>query len=136
MRISYARTCLLYGEWLRRSGRRAEARAQPAEAAEIFRRLDAAPLLARTRAEQELAGQQPRRDSAPARHATTPLTAQELRVVRPAVAGLTNREIGAQSLISPRTVGYRLANVFPELGIVSRADLARLDFGNGLRLMG
>lgn len=46
-----------------------------------------------------------------------------------------NREIGAQLLISPRTVGYHLANVFPKLGIVSRADLARVDFGDGLRLV-
>ena len=109
---------------------------QPAaEAADTFRRLGAAPLLARTRAEQELSGQQVRRDSAPDRDAATVLTAQESRVVRLAAEGLTNREIGAQLLISPRTVGYHLANVFPKLGIVSRADLARVDFGDGLRLM-
>lgn len=132
--FNYARTRLLYGEWLRRARRRTEARTQLAEAAEIFRRLDAAPLLARTRAEQELTGQHPRRDSAPARD--TILTAQELRVARLAAQGLTNREIGAQLLISPRTVGHHLANVFPKLGILSRADLARIDFGDGLHLMG
>ncbi|GAB2991816.1 hypothetical protein GCM10023080_066970 [Streptomyces pseudoechinosporeus] len=95
-------------------------------------------MLARTRAEQELTGQQPRRDSARARARDTPttLTAQELRVVRLAAQGLTNREIGSQLLISPRTVAHHLANVFPKLGIVSRADLARLDFEDGLRLMG
>lgn len=59
-----------------------------------------------------------------------------LRVARLAAQGLTNREIGAQLLISPRTVGHHLANVFPKLGIVSRADLARIDFGNGLHLIG
>ena len=131
----YARTRLLYGEWLRRNRRRIDARTQLAEAAETFRRLDAAPLLARTRAEQELAGQQPRRDSVPARDARAVLTQQELRVARLAAEGLTNREIGTQLLISPRTVGYHLANVFPKLGIVSRADLARVDFEDGLRLM-
>ncbi|PAZ13613.1 LuxR family transcriptional regulator, partial [Streptomyces sp. SA15] len=131
--FNYARTRLLYGEWLRRAGRRTDARTQLAEAAKIFERLDAAPLLARTRAEQELTGQQPRRDSARER---ANLTAQELRVARLAAAGLTNREIGAQLLISPRTVGHHLANVFPKLGIVSRADLARIDFEDGLRLMG
>ncbi|WP_406155671.1 helix-turn-helix transcriptional regulator [Streptomyces sp. NBC_00882] len=122
------------GEWLWRAGRRIDARTQPAEAAEIFRRLDAAPLLARARAEQELTGQHLRRDSAPARESI--LTAQELRVARLAAQGLTNREIGAQLLISPRTVGHHLANVFPKLRIVSRADLARIDFGNGLPLIG
>ncbi|MCX4852454.1 LuxR C-terminal-related transcriptional regulator [Streptomyces canus] len=130
----HARTRLLYGEWLRRAGRRIDARTQLAEAAEIFRRLDAAPLPARARAEQELTGQHLRRDSAPARD--TLLTAQESRVARLAAQGLTNREIGAQLLISPRTVGHRLANVFPKLGIVSRADLARIDFGDGLHLIG
>ncbi|MFF7648142.1 LuxR C-terminal-related transcriptional regulator [Streptomyces canus] len=34
-------------------------------------------------------------------------------------------------LISHRTVAHHLANVFPKLGIVSRADLARIDFGDG-----
>ncbi|MEV0225291.1 AAA family ATPase [Streptomyces sp. NPDC050704] len=132
--FNYARTRLLYGEWLRRARRRTDARAQLAEAAETFRRLDAAPLLARTRAEQELSGQHVRRDPAPDRDAATVLTAQEARVVRLAAEGLTNREIGTQLLISPRTVGYHLANVFPKLGIVSRADLARVDLGDGLRL--
>ncbi|WP_327731681.1 helix-turn-helix transcriptional regulator [Streptomyces sp. NBC_00487] len=107
-----------------------------AEAAETFQRLDAAPLLARTRAELELTGQHPRRDWAPARDTAAILTAQELRVARLAAQGLTNREIGAQLLISPRTVGHHLTNVFPKLGIVSRADLTRIDFEDGLRLMG
>ncbi|WP_371583872.1 helix-turn-helix transcriptional regulator [Streptomyces sp. NBC_01314] len=134
--FNYARTRLLYGEWLRRARRRTDARTQLAEAADTFQRLDAAPLLARTRAEQELTGQQPRRDSAPARETAAILTAQELRVARLAAQGLTNREIGAQLLISPRTVGHHLANVFPKLGIVSRADLARVDFEDGLHLIG
>lgn len=134
--FNYARTRLLFGEWLRRARRRTDARTQLAEAAEIFRRLDAAPLLARTRAEQELTGQHLRRDSAPARDTAAILTPQELRVARLAAQGLTNREIGAQLLISPRTVGHHLANVFPKLGILSRADLARIDFGDGLHLMG
>lgn len=93
-------------------------------------------LLARTRAELELTGQHPRRDWAPARDTAAILTAQELRVARLAAQGLTNREIGAQLLISPRTVGHHLTNVFPKLGIVSRADLTRIDFEDGLRLMG
>lgn len=133
--FNYARTRLLYGEWLRRAGRRADARTQLAEAAETFRRLEAAPLLARTRAEQELTGQHLRRDAL-ARDTAAILTPQESRVARLAAQGLTNREIGAQLLISPRTVGHHLANVFPKLGIVSRADLARIDFGDGLHLIG
>ncbi|MFI5874335.1 AAA family ATPase [Streptomyces sp. NPDC051445] len=134
--FTYARTRLLYGEWLRRARRRTDARTQLAEAAEIFRRLHAAPLLARTRAEQELTGQHLHRDLAPARDTAAILTPQELRVARLAAQGLTNREIGSQLLISHRTVAHHLANVFPKLGIVSRADLARIDFGDGLHLIG
>ncbi|MGI3222749.1 helix-turn-helix transcriptional regulator [Streptomyces sp. GTA36] len=110
------------------AGRRTDARAQLAEAAETFRRLNAALLLARTRAEQELTGQQPRRDS-PVRDTAVVLTPQEVRVARLAAEGLTNREIGAQLLISPRAVGHHLANVFPKLGI----DLARRPRARRLR---
>ncbi|WP_405623653.1 helix-turn-helix transcriptional regulator [Streptomyces sp. NBC_00076] len=107
-----------------------------AEAAEIFRRLDAAPLLARTRAEQQPTGQHPRRDSAPARDTAAILTPQELRVARLAAHGLTNQKLGSQLLVSPRTVGHHLANVFPKLGIVSRTELARIGFGDVLHLIG
>ncbi|MFF7648141.1 hypothetical protein [Streptomyces canus] len=93
--FNHARTRLLCGEWLRRAGRRSHARTRLAEAAEIFRRLDAAPLLARTEAEQEMTGQRLRRDSAPARDTAAVLTSQELRVAQLAAQGLTNREIGS-----------------------------------------
>ncbi|MFF0087268.1 ATP-binding protein [Streptomyces canus] len=134
--FAHARTRLLYGEWLRRARRRHDAGLQLAEAAETFRRLGAAPLLARVQAEQELTGQQSRGSEAGARDGVTVLTAQELRVARLAADGLNNREIGVQLLISPRTVRHHLSNVFPKLGIVSRADLSRLDFEDGLRLVG
>ncbi|MFI1976888.1 helix-turn-helix transcriptional regulator [Streptomyces wedmorensis] len=131
----YARTRMLYGEWLRRARRRTDARIQLSAAAETFQRLNAGPLLARTRTEQELTGQRVRAD--PPVHSTQMiLTPQELRVARLAAEGLTNREIGARLLISPRTVGHHLSNVFPKLGISSRSDLARHDFEDGLRIEG
>ncbi|MFF0739150.1 AAA family ATPase [Streptomyces sp. NPDC004111] len=133
--FAHARTRLLYGEWLRRARRRTDARVQLAEAAEVFQRLGATPLLARSLHEQELTGQRLRRPE-PSRDSREPLlTPQELRVARLAADGLTNREIAAQLLISPRTVGHHLSNVFPKLGIVARAELARVDFDNGLRLL-
>ncbi|WP_369372702.1 helix-turn-helix transcriptional regulator [Streptomyces sp. cg36] len=127
----HARTRLLYGEWLRRVRRRTDARVQLAEAAETFRRLAAVPLLERALTEQELTGQQLRRETL---RDDAVLTSQESRVARLAAEGLTNREIAAHLLISPRTVGHHLSNVFQKLGIVSRGELARVDFDNGMRL--
>jgi DNA-binding CsgD family transcriptional regulator len=44
-----------------------------------------------------------------------------------AATGLTNRQIGAQLYLSPRTVGSHLYRIFPKLGITSRGQLvARL----------
>ncbi|MEV6032853.1 AAA family ATPase [Nonomuraea sp. NPDC052116] len=130
--FEYARTRLLYGEWLRRARRRADAGLQLAGAAEVFDRLGAGPLRARALREQALT-QRPTAPRVPDPATAAGLTAQELRVARLAADGLTNREIAAQLLISPRTVGHHLANVYPKLGITSRADLARIGFAGGLR---
>ena len=51
------------------------------------------------------------------------LTEQEERIAALAAAGLSNKEIGARLYLSPRTVGGHLYNVFPKLGIKSRAAL-------------
>jgi DNA-binding CsgD family transcriptional regulator len=41
-----------------------------------------------------------------------------------AAAGMTNREIGQQLYLSPRTIGSHLYRLFPKLGITSRNQLA------------
>ncbi|MFD0852030.1 helix-turn-helix transcriptional regulator, partial [Actinomadura adrarensis] len=58
---------------------------------------------------------------------TSRLTPQELQVVRLAAAGYSNREIGAQLYLSPRTVGHHLYKAFPKVGVTRRAELARLE---------
>jgi DNA-binding NarL/FixJ family response regulator len=55
------------------------------------------------------------------------LTPQELQVVRLAATGLSNRDIGAQLFISPRTVGYHLYKAFPKLGVAARHELSALN---------
>ncbi|MBF6513600.1 AAA family ATPase [Nocardia cyriacigeorgica] len=118
-----ARTQLVYGEWLRRRRRRADARAQLVEALDTFDQLGARAWLTRVNAELAALGDQP---AAPRR--TDPLaqlTPQETQVVRLAAAGYSNKEIGARLFLSPRTVGHHLYKAYPKLGITRRADLAR-----------
>jgi DNA-binding NarL/FixJ family response regulator len=52
------------------------------------------------------------------------LTARELRIAELAARGLSNREIGEQLGLAPRTIGAYLYRIFPRLGVSSRAQLA------------
>ncbi|HEY7396695.1 MAG TPA: helix-turn-helix transcriptional regulator, partial [Gaiellaceae bacterium] len=54
------------------------------------------------------------------------LTPQELQVAKFVAQGLSNREVGAQLFLSPRTVDFHLRNVYAKLGIASRTELATL----------
>ncbi|WP_327584683.1 helix-turn-helix transcriptional regulator [Nonomuraea sp. NBC_00507] len=124
-----ARTRLVYGEWLRRTRRRAEARGQLQAAMDAFDRLGATPWAARAAAELRATGlSQP--DRSGAGDPLDVLTPQELQVVRLAVTGASNREIGAHLFLSPRTVASHLYKAFPKLGVSSRAELARLRLGD------
>ena len=118
-----ARTQLLYGEWLRRSRRRVEARAQLAAAFATFQRLGAGPWADRAEAELRATGQRLRRPD----EARVRLTPQEMRVVRLVAEGGSNQEVAAKLFLSPRTVGYHLYKAFPKLGVTSRAELAHID---------
>lgn len=117
-----ARTRLLYGEWLRRSRRKAEAREQLRHALDVFERAGMRPWAERTRVEIEATGQ-----SAGARDEPGPLSAltpQESRIVRLAAEGMSNKDIAARLFLSPRTVGYHLYKAYPKLGVLSRGELA------------
>ncbi|MFH8371169.1 AAA family ATPase [Streptomyces sp. NPDC018031] len=123
-----ARTRLLYGEWLRRAKRRAAAREALTVALESFERMPAAAWADRARTELRAVGAAPATPAAAA-DIVDRLTAQELRVVRLAATGLSNRDIGARLFLSPRTVGYHLSNAYPKLGVTSRAALGALNLG-------
>jgi DNA-binding CsgD family transcriptional regulator len=118
-----ARTRLLYGEWLRRGQRRADARGQLLAAAAAFARMGARTW--RERAEAELRAVGAGLAVVTADDPLARLTPQELQVVRLAATGASNKQIGAQLFLSPRTVGYHLYKAFPKLGVTAREELAR-----------
>ncbi|WP_412541379.1 AAA family ATPase [Longispora sp. K20-0274] len=118
-----ARTDLLYGEWLRRGRRKAEARGPLRTAMEVFERLGAVPWAARARAELGATGETV---PAPRSGPLAALTPQELAIVHLAAQGLSNRDIAARLFLSPRTVGHHLYRAYPKLGILSRGELAKL----------
>lgn len=124
-RFDQARTRLLYGEWLRRKRRRGEARAELAAALAGFTRLGASTWEARATNELTALGERPSLEPA-ADDALKNLTPQEVQVVRLAAAGLSNKEIGAQLFLSPRTIGHHLYRAYPKLGVTRRIELAQL----------
>ncbi|MEV6279742.1 LuxR family transcriptional regulator [Nocardia sp. NPDC051832] len=118
-----ARTQLLFGEWLRRRRRRAEARTQLVSAAAAFDRTGARVWADRARIELAALGEpQTTQPSDPLKL----LTPQEIQVVRLAATGHSNKEIGARLFLSPRTVGHHLYKAYPKLGVTRRAELAQL----------
>jgi len=122
--VELARTELLYGEWLRRARRRAEARVHLRAAMELYERLGATPWVERARTELRASGETARKRDPSTRVQLTP---QELQIARLAGEGLTNHQIAAQLFLSRHTVGYHLHKVYAKLGITSRADLRQVD---------
>ncbi|GFG49626.1 hypothetical protein CQY20_19095 [Mycolicibacterium agri] len=123
--MARARTALLYGEWLRRVRRRSDAREPLRAAVRAFEQIGARAWAERARTELRATGESVAPASQP--RGQDQLTPQELQVVRLAATGLSNRDIGAQLFISPRTVGYHLYKAFPKLGVAGRHELAALD---------
>jgi len=128
LRPELARARLLYGEWLRRSGRRREARDQLRTAYEALAGMGMHGFAERARRELASVGETLRRRPAATRHE---LTAQELRIARLAAAGLTNSDIAAELYLSPRTVEWHLRKVFSKLDVSSRRQLRHV-FGPAL----
>jgi ATP/maltotriose-dependent transcriptional regulator MalT len=120
LRPELARAQLLYGEWLRREGRRADARAQLRTAHEMFTSFGMQAFAERTGRELAATGEKARKRSPETREELTP---QEEQIARLARDGLSNPEIGAQLFVSARTVEWHLSNVFAKLGIASRRQL-------------
>ncbi len=97
-----------------------EARAQLTGALDVFQRLGAGPWAARAggelRATGLTIGQLP--GDGPAS-----LTPQQREIAQLAAAGLTNKQIAERLYLSPRTVATHLHQLFPKLGVTTRAAL-------------
>ncbi|WP_433790642.1 AAA family ATPase [Actinoplanes sp. CA-252034] len=119
--LQTARARLLYGEWLRRENRRADARLQLRPAHDAFATMGAEGFAERASRELLATGETVRKRITGVREE---LTAQEGQIVRLAAAGRTNPEIGAVLFLSPRTVEWHLRKIFAKLGVTSRRELA------------
>ncbi len=120
LRPELARAHLLYGEWLRREGRRLDARVQLRAAHEMLAAIGAGAFAERARHELLATGETVRKRTL---ETVSELTAQEASIARLAGDGRTNPEIGAQLFLSARTVEWHLRKVFTKLGVSSRRDL-------------
>jgi DNA-binding CsgD family transcriptional regulator len=122
LRPELARAHLIYGEWLRRQARRAEARAQLRAAYDMFVAIGMEGFAERTRRELQATGETVRKRSAEVAM-NDQLTAQERQIALMALEGLTNSEIGARLFLSTRTIEWHLRKVFAKLSISSRRQL-------------
>ncbi|MGH3254394.1 MAG: AAA family ATPase [Streptosporangiaceae bacterium] len=120
IRAELARAHLLYGEWLRRQGRRCDAREQLRAAHQMLDAMGIAGFAERARKELAATGETARKRTV---ETVTELTAQEAQIARLARNGRSNTEISTQLFISPRTVEWHLGKTFTKLGIGSRREL-------------
>ena len=122
LRPELARAHLLHGEWLRRQGRRADAREQLRTAHGMFDVIGMEAFAERAGRELAASGGTVRRRAAETHDQLTP---QEAQIAQLARAGMSNPEIAAQLFLSVRTVEWHLRKVFAKLQISSRLQLQR-----------
>jgi DNA-binding CsgD family transcriptional regulator/tetratricopeptide (TPR) repeat protein len=118
-----ARTQLAYGEYLRRSRRRVDARTHLRACLDTFEAMRAQPFAERAAQELRASGETARKRDEPG---GTVLTPQERQVAQLVRRGLSNKDVAAQLFVSPRTVDFHLRNVFSKTGVTSRSELAAL----------
>jgi DNA-binding CsgD family transcriptional regulator len=119
--FEHARLHLACGECLRRARATGDARVHLGRALEGFRVLGARPWAEKAAAELRAAGAATGR---PAAEAALALTPQQWEIAQLAAQGLTNRQIGERLFLSHRTIATHLYQLYPKLGITSRAALS------------
>ena len=121
VRAELARTHLLYGESLRREGRRVDARAELEVAHTLFTSMGMHAFAERAGNELLVTGKKVRQRISETRDELTP---QERQVAQLARDGLSNSEIAARLFLSPRTIEWHLRHVYSKLEIRTRRQLA------------
>ncbi|MFI6337890.1 AAA family ATPase [Streptomyces sp. NPDC050535] len=122
-----ARAHLLYGEWLRREGRRRDCRLHLRTAHELLSDAGLEAFAQRAADELRATGEKARSRTG---HTYDQLTPQELYIARLVATGATSNEVAARLFLSPRTIDAHLRNIFRKLGITSRRQLRdRADLG-------
>ena len=121
--LERAASLVEWGAALRRAGQRSQARRVLSQGLDGAARCGAQPLAARAREELRIAGARPRRDWSIGVEALTP---SELRIIRLARDGRTNRQIALDLYVSIKTVEGHLARAYGKLGIANREDLDRV----------
>jgi ATP/maltotriose-dependent transcriptional regulator MalT len=117
--LEQAQALEAYGRFLRRRGERRAAIGQLQDARARYQALRAAPFVRRCDTELAACGVQ---DPA-ASTALDPLTPQERAVATLICDGMTNRQAAEALVLSVKTIGYHLANVYTKLGVHSRSQL-------------
>ncbi|MFZ2013057.1 MAG: AAA family ATPase [Nocardioides sp.] len=120
-RPELARAHLLYGEWLRREGRRVDSREHLNQAQELFTSMGMAAFAERARRELLATGATARRRVGAETEAE--LTPQESQIAGLVRDGHSNTEVAELLFLSPRTVEWHLRKVFMKLSITSRKQL-------------
>jgi DNA-binding NarL/FixJ family response regulator len=113
-------TELAHGQFLRRRRQRRAAVELLADALDRFLSVGARPAVERCQRELKASGLSPKRPRAkgPGR-----LTPQELTVSGLVLAGMTNREIASELMVSSKTVEAHLTSIYTKLEVTSRSDL-------------
>jgi len=118
--LDLARARLLYGEWLRRRGRRVDAREQLRSARASFAEMGAEAFAGRAGRELLATGETTRKRTI---ETSDELTPHEARIARMARGGASNQDIATELFVSRKTVEYHLHKVFSKLGISTRQQL-------------
>jgi DNA-binding CsgD family transcriptional regulator len=123
----HARARLAYGEWLRREGRRAEARGELRAAHDAFVAFGARGYADRSARELLATGETARRTADPEAGESS-LTGQERLIAAKVAGGATSKEVAELLFLSPRTIDTHLRNIYRKLGISSRRQLRNRTF--------